>query len=386
MSGQLDRRDFLKCAAALGASALAWGCGARPAARTATHEGEAQAAGPGDERFVRPALFAKPIGGRRVRCELCPKKCEVGDKERGFCGARENRGGTYYTLVYGRACSVNVDHVEKKPFFHFLPGTMALSFAAAGCNMACKNCQNWDISQVRPEQVRAMWMPPRQLVAEAKRVGAPIIAGTYSEPVTFLEYLDATAVEARRYGVRTVMISGGLVNPEPLKRLCAHLDAIKIDLKSMRESFYRDNCAGELQPVLDAIELAHQKARWLEIVYLVIPTLNDTPAEIRDCARWVKRHVGPNVPLHFTRFQPTYRLKNLPPTPIETLVRSRKIALAEGLHYVYTGNIPGDPGENTYCHHCKQTIIERWGYNVRRVEIAGGKCRFCNTPIPGVWS
>ena len=394
----MDRRGFLKCAAALGAGAFAWGCQAArpsgvarasrpwpPTTPPSPSAGQAQAAQT-DGHFVRQAQHYTRLGGRRVRCEICPKKCEVGDRERGFCGARENHAGAYHTLVYGRACSVNIDPVEKKPFFHFLPGSLALSFAAAGCNLACKNCQNWEISQVRPEQVEAAWMPPERLAAEARARRIPIVAGTYSEPVTFFEYMDATAVEGRKQGVRTVMISAGFINPEPMKQLCAHLDAIKIDLKSMRNAFYRDNCAGELQPVLDAIEVAHRHARWLEVVYLVIPTLNDKVAEVRDCARWMKRHVGPDVPLHFTRFQPMYRLKNLPPTPTETLVRCRNAALAEGLHYVYTGNVPGDPGENTYCHHCGKMLIERRGYEVRRNEITGGKCRFCATPIPGIWS
>ena len=211
MSRPLDRREFLKCAAALGAGALAGGCAARSPKRSATEvapsrAGEAQAAGQADERFTRRALYYKRIGGRRVRCELCPKECEVGDRERGYCGARENQAGSYYTLVYGRACSLNQDPVEKKPFFHFLPGSMTLSFATAGCNMACKNCQNWEISQVRPEQVEAIWMPPARLAAEARRMGIPTLAGTYTEPITFFEYMDATAVEGRKQGLRTVMI------------------------------------------------------------------------------------------------------------------------------------------------------------------------------------
>ena len=373
----ITRREFLRgCAlAGVGACALVGGCTAAPAAPP-----------PADEWYVRRALFYKRLPKLRVRCELCPRKCEVGDMERGYCGVRENRGGDYYTLVHGRACTTQVDPIEKKPLFHYLPGSAIYSFAAAGCNLECKNCQNWQISQSRPEQVRQIRLPPAEMVAQARSKGLSLIAGTYSEPVVYYEYLEDVAREGKRHGVRTVAITAGYVNPEPMQRMCRELGAIKIDLKSMREDFYRKNCTGRLKPVLEAIVAAKQTGIWLEIVYLVIPTMNDSEAEITDLARWVKANLGPDVPLHFSRFHPTYRLTNLPPTPVETLTRCRDLSMTQGLHYVYVGNVPGHPGESTHCPKCKRVLIERQVFTIVQNNIRGGKCKFCAAVIPGVWA
>jgi pyruvate formate lyase activating enzyme len=332
------------------------------------------------------ALYYKKHSDREIECLLCPRYCKLGDKERGYCGVRENMGGTYYTLVYGKACSVNVDPIEKKPFFHFLPRTNALSIATAGCNVNCKFCQNWEISQVRPEQVAHYDIPPSKVVDLAKKYSCPSIAYTYSEPVIFYEYMYDTSKEARLKGIKNTVVTGGHINPEPLEELTKVVDAIKIDLKAFTQDFYTSYVRGELQPVLDAIKIVHKSNVWLEIVYLLIPTLNDSPDEIRNLCSWIMNEIGPDVPLHFSRFYPMYLMKNLPRTPLSTLEKAYKIALAEGLHYVYLGNIPSHQAESTYCPKCKNKVIQRIGYQIKKIELKEGKCKFCSNPIPGVWT
>ncbi len=332
------------------------------------------------------ARYYERLPDREVKCNLCPRYCLLGDKERGYCGVRENDGGIYYTLVYGKVCALNLDPIEKKPFFHFLPGTLALSLATAGCNVNCKFCQNWQISQVRPEQVEAADWPPEEMAKTAVQYSCPSIAYTYTEPVVFFEYMVDTSVAARKKGIRNVVITGGHINPEPLEELTTVVDAIKVDLKSFSEKFYKEYVRGELAPVLEAIKLIHQKKIWLEIVYLVIPTLNDQEAMISQMCRWLLKEIGPDVPVHFSRFHPMYLLKNLPPTPVSTLEKLHSLAKKEGLRYVYIGNIPGHQAESTYCPFCGNLIIERVGYKVGRVELRQGRCRFCQSPIPGIWA
>jgi pyruvate formate lyase activating enzyme len=332
------------------------------------------------------ARYYKKLPDREIECQLCPRKCQLGDKERGYCGVRENQGGTYYTLVYGKACTLNDDPIEKKPFFHFLPGTKALSLATAGCNVNCKFCQNWEISQVRPEQVRHFDLPPDIIPDLAEKYGCPSIAYTYSEPTVFFEYMYDTAVQGRRKQVRSVVVTAGEINPEPMKDLLGVVDAVKIDLKAFNQDFYTRYVRGDLKAVLETIRTVAKSKAWLEIVYLVIPTLNDSMSDIREMAKWVKAEVGDHVPVHFSRFQPMYLIKNLPPTPVPTLQAARDTALEEGLRFVYIGNVPGDPGESTYCPACHRTVIRRTGYVVEAVELKGGKCKFCGTPIPGIWS
>jgi pyruvate formate lyase activating enzyme len=279
-----------------------------------------------------------------------------------------------------------VDPIEKKPLYHVLPGSPIFSFATTGCNMACKNCQNWELSQFRPEQRPAIDLPPARMVEVARKQRCSLIAGTYSEPTVFVEYLLDVAREGNKHGLRTTMISAGYIAREPLIDICREVAAIKIDLKSMRDEFYRTNCSGALQPVLDSIELVKKQNVWLEIVYLVIPTLNDSEAEIRDLARWVKGHVGADVPLHFSRFHPQYRLKNLPPTPYETISRCYEIARDEGLHFVYAGNVPGHPAHSTQCPKCGKLLVSRQAFQVREMHIEKGRCQYCQEVIPGIWS
>lgn len=339
-----------------------------------------------DDLPAREASWWRALGDKRVECQLCPRGCQVADLERGACGVRENRSGTYVTLVHGAACTVHVDPIEKKPFFHVLPGAKALSFATAGCNVECKFCQNWEISQFRPEQVPAQYLPPEALASLARQNGVPLISATYSEPVVFWEYVRDTAMAARRLGVRTTVVSNGYIQEEPLKDVLPHLAAVKVDLKAFREPFYRDLVRGELKPVLKAIEVIRRAGVWLEIVVLVIPTLNDGEEEIRDLCRWVKVTLGPDVPVHFTRFHPTYRLTNLPVTPVATLERAFAIGKAEGLDFVYVGNLPGHSGENTVCPGCGAVVIRRFGFQALEKKLARGACAACSRPIPGIWS
>lgn len=341
----------------------------------------------GQENLSRvEARFYNKHPDREIECLLCPRFCKLGDKERGYCGVKENIGGTYYTLVYGKLCAIHIDPIEKKPFFHYLPGASSLSVATAGCNVNCKFCQNWEISQVRPEQVQNTDVPPRSLVTTAQRYSCPVIAHTYTEPIVFYEYMYDASVEARKNGIKSVVVTGGYINPEPLLELVNVVDAIKVDLKAFSEDFYASYVRGTLQPVLEAIKIIAASNVWLEIVYLVIPTLNDSAGELRAVSRWIMKEVGPDVPVHFSRFYPQYLVKNLPPTPTSTLEKAHHIAREEGLRYVYIGNVPGHRAESTYCHQCKNTIINRIGYEIREIHLKEGRCPKCETPIPGIWS
>ena len=380
------RRDLLRWGVACGAAGTlcsvdidrAWGQDVA---------GPGTLPGPKLEGVARhKAMFWEELEENKVKCVLCPRECEVADVERGYCGVRENRQGKYQTLVYGALCSTNVDPIEKKPLFHYLPGTTAFSIATAGCNIECKFCQNWQISQFRPEQVDSVLVAPDRLVAACKSRGSPTIAYTYSEPVIFYEYMHDSAALARKHAVGSVMISNGYIQEKPLRQLCQHLTGVKIDFKAFSEKFYADTCMGDLKPVLKTLEILKDIGIWFELVVLIIPTLNDSPDEIKKMGEWVVKHLGPNVPMHFTRFHPTYRITNLPRTPISTLERSRLIALDAGVHYVYAGNVPMHPGENTYCHNCQNELIRRTGFHVQFNRIVDGKCPNCSTKIPGVWS
>ncbi|MEE4271042.1 MAG: AmmeMemoRadiSam system radical SAM enzyme [Thermoanaerobaculales bacterium] len=373
-----DRRRFATLLAAGAAAASATPTSARRAFRV----GEIVE---GEELLGREASWYEKLDEDRVECGLCPQRCTVADAERGTCGVRENRGGVYYTLVHSLACSVHADPIEKKPFFHVMPGELALSYATAGCNVECKFCQNWEISQFRPEQVRSAYLPPEALVAAARRASAKLTAATYSEPVVFWEYVRDAARAAGKAGLYPTVVSNGYIREEPLREVLPLLRAIKVDLKSFREEFYRDQLRGELKPVLEALEIIRGSGVWLEIVVLLIPTLNDSEAEVRDLSRWVKTNLGADVPLHFTRFHPTYRLTNLPPTPVATLERAWEIARAEGLEHVYLGNVPGHPGENTVCPGCGEILIRRLGFKIIDNRLVGGSCPSCRRKIPGVW-
>lgn len=381
----LSRRELFRLSLACGAGCLL----SRGASALAQQDtaGTGALPGPALPGVARHrAMHWEKRPDRRVKCTLCPRECEVADVERGYCGVRENQGGDYQTLVYGALCSANIDPIEKKPLFHYLPGTTAFSIATAGCNIECKFCQNWQISQFRPEQVPSRAVSPQRLVELCAASRSPTIAYTYSEPVIFYEYMHDVAALGRQHGIGGVMISNGYINEKPLRQLCRHLTGVKIDFKAFTEKFYVEWCSGHLEPVLHTLEVLRDIGIWYELVVLIIPTLNDSPAEIEQMSKWVLDHLGPDVPMHFTRFHPTYRVTNLPRTPIATLERCREIALRAGIHYVYAGNVPMHPGENTYCHNCKNELIRRVGFRVVANRIRDGRCPDCGTAIPGIWS
>jgi pyruvate formate lyase activating enzyme len=326
------------------------------------------------------------LDGGEIQCELCPHLCRVPKGKRGACRVRENRDGKYYSLVYGNPCALHPDPIEKKPFFHVLPATTSFSLATAGCNFQCKFCQNWEISQASPEDVYSYEVPPEMVVKMAKQIGAYSIAYTYVEPTIFYEFMLDIAHLTKKAGLLNVTHSNGFINPGPLRNLCKVLDAANIDLKAFTETFYRELCSGELNPVLETLKILKKEKVHVEITNLVIPTKNDDIAVVKEMCLWVKRELGAETPIHFSRFYPLYKLKTLPPTPVSTLERAREVALSSGLEYVYIGNIPGHLGENTFCPKCKKMIIQRTGFMVGEIHLKGGKCGYCGKPIPGIWS
>ena len=322
----------------------------------------------------------------QIRCQLCARNCSLGEGERGGCRTRIHIKGELRTLVYGRPITVHVDPVEKKPFYHFLPGSSAYSLATSGCPMRCKFCQNWQISQALPEDYQTPFISPARVINQVEQRRAPIIAYTYNEPTVFTEYLTDIARQARPRGVRSVLVSCGFMNELPLQEMCEVLDGIKIDLKGFSRDFYRRVCGAELDPVLRSIKQVARSGVHLEIVNLVVPTLNDSDSMLKALARWVVEEVGPDVPVHFTRFHPDYQLRNLPPTPTATLERARETARDAGIRYAFVGNLPGHPGNHTYCPKCGKIVIKRSGFFLAENYVKNGRCEYCQEKIAGVWA
>jgi pyruvate formate lyase activating enzyme len=321
-----------------------------------------------------------------VKCLLCTHGCVLKNGERGKCRARMNVKGELFSLVYGRPVSINIDPIEKKPFYHFLPGSKAFSFSTAGCPLRCKFCQNWQISQSSPEDFDKSYTDPAEMVGSAIKRESPIIAFTYNEPTVFMEYLADTAVLARKKKLRCVMVSCGFMNSDPLKEMCGILDAIKIDLKGYSEDFYHNVCSAELRPVLNNIRQIAKSGVHLELVNLVVPTLNDSEKMMDGLVSWIMGEIGPDVPIHFTRFHPDYQLLNLSETPVATLERFRDYAISKGIHFAYVGNVPNHPGNHTYCPKCGKAIIKRSSiFLVDELNMTQGNCKFCGKSIPGVW-
>jgi len=294
--------------------------------------------------------------------------------------------GKLYTLVYELACTVHVDPIEKKPLYHMLPGTMAYSIATAGCNLRCKFCQNWQISQRPPEKTNNIELSCKNVVAKAKEQGCHSIAYTYSEPNIFYEYAIDTAKLAKKEGIKNIFVTAGFINAEPLNELCNYLDAANVDLKGFDKKYLRDICAQELGPLLEALLIYKKRGVLLEITNLVVPTLNDDMKTIKKMCIWIKENLGKETPLHFSRFWPMHKLKNLYPTPLETLIEARNTAMESGLKYVYIGNIPHRTSNNTYCPNCKKLLIERKGYLVIQNNIVNSRCKYCSEKISGIWS
>ncbi len=335
--------------------------------------------------FITEAMYYEKKEKQKVICKLCPNECSIKNHKRGDCKTRENINGILKSLVYSRAASVHIDPVEKKPLFHYLPGTKSFSIGTAGCNFTCKFCQNWEISQFRPEEVDSIYLSPEDIIKNARKEHCATVSGTYNEPVIFYEYLYKIARTGKAAGIKCIMISNGYINEKPMKELCKYLGAVKIDLKAFSDTFYSDICGGELEPVLKTLKLLKSQGIWFEIVVLIIPALNDSITEIKSMATWIKNNIGSDVPLHFSRFHPIYKMKNLPSTPVKTLERARDTALKAGLHYVYIGNVPGHAGENTYCPGCKKLLIQRVGFEIIKNSLKNGKCPACSYKIAGIW-
>jgi pyruvate formate lyase activating enzyme len=334
---------------------------------------------------AKEALYYNKLDDKKVICVLCPRRCVISNNARGFCRVRENRDGILRSLVYAKPCAVHVDPIEKKPLFHVLPGTKSFSIATVGCNMACKFCQNWQISQSSPEDIRHKDMTPEEVVALAESSGSSSIAYTYTEPTVFYEYMLDTARLAREKGILNVMHSSGFINEEPLRQICKYLDAANIDLKGS-DRFYMDFCLGTRGDVLNALKILKQEGVWVEITYLIIPSLNDSDEYIHETALWIRENLGADTPLHISRFWPVYKMQDLSPTPVATLQKVYQAAIAAGLNYVYIGNTPGNQAESTYCPDCKGVLIRRTGYNVTEYNIENGNCKYCAKKISGIWN
>jgi len=320
-----------------------------------------------------------------VQCQLCARECLIAPGGRGMCRARMNVGGELRSLVYGRPISTHVDPIEKKPFYHYMPGSNAFSLATSGCPLRCKFCQNWQISQAMPEDYHSAMISPERMVRDVRTRQAPIIAYTYNEPTVFLEYLSDIARAGREQGLRSVLISCGYASEGAMGELCDVLDAVKIDLKGFSEDFYQQVCGAELAPVKRSIKQVKARGLHLELVNLVVPTLNDSEADLTEMAKWIVGELGPDVPIHFTRFHPDYQLQNLPPTPVETLERARAIAMDQGVRYAFVGNVPGHLGNSTYCPSCGEVVIGRKGFFITANTLQDGRCGACEEPIAGVW-
>lgn len=327
----------------------------------------------------------EPESGGRVHCYLCPRHCHIHPGQSGFCFIRVNRGGKLYSLGYGAPAALQVDPIEKKPLNHFLPGTRVFSIGTAGCNMGCFFCQNWDISKSRQDQVRSQPVAPEDVPLLALEHGCDSIAFTYNEPTIWGEYVIDICRTAKDHGLKTVMVSNGYITREAFHDVYDHIDAANIDLKAFTESFYGKITLTHIQPVLEMLEWLKKETNvWFEITNLMIPTLNDDPAETRKLSEWILAHLGPDVPLHFTAFHPDFKLQDKPRTPPETLHRARAIALETGLHYVYEGNIFSDAA-NTSCPSCGELLIKRSWHDVLKNRLVNGTCPNCKHMIPGVW-
>ena len=359
--------------------------------------------------WVREARHYLKLG-RNVQCKLCPNECLLEPEDRSRCRNRVNKDGTLYTLSYGNACSLNLDPIEKKPLLHFLPGTDVFSFASSGCGFRCLNCQNWDVSQRKPEESKdprgesirlnpehpislsrqdldRLSMFPEDVVALAQHLGSPSIAYTYSEPTVWYEYMYDTAKLARAKGIKNVWVTCGYIRPEALEELAGVLDAANVDLKSFSDEIYATLNSGKLQPILDTLVTLKRRGVWFEVTNLIVPTYTDKMDMIRRMCDWLLENLGPDYPLHFSRFHPQHKLTHLPPTPIEVLVEARAIARECGLHYVYIGNVRGvEDAETTFCPKCREKVVRRDGYSVDTIHLDGGKCKACGTKIAGVWS
>ncbi|MCX6226750.1 MAG: AmmeMemoRadiSam system radical SAM enzyme [Bacteroidia bacterium] len=322
---------------------------------------------------------------RGIKCMICPNECTLKEGELSVCHNRIAREGKLYTMAYGNPCAVNVDPVEKKPLLHFLPGSLSFSIATAGCNFACLNCQNWEISQTSPTQTRNFDAKPEKVVSEAIREQCKSIAYTYSEPTTFFEYMIDTATLAKHRGIKNIMVSNGYINQEPLLELCKVIDAANIDLKTFDPVTHLKLTAGKLDPVLASLKTFKDQGVWLEITNLIIPDWTDNFDQITKMCDWLAKEGFADYPLHFSRFHPMHKLTRLPATPLQALTRAKDIALKAGMKFVYIGNVPGIGGEDTYCPNCKCLLVKRRGFEIEQNLITSNRCPKCQSGVAGRW-
>ncbi len=370
----ISKRDFIKKSLAVSAGLLCFPC--------KEVLGGIRASGQDKGKL---AMFQEETA-RGIMCRICPNECVLKEGELSKCNNRRVRDSKLYTLAFGNPCTVAVDPVEKKPLYHFLPGSKAYSIATAGCNLVCLNCQNWTISQSSPEQTRNIDLMPGKVVEECLKNKCSSIAYTYSEPVTFYEYVFETAVIAKKAGIKNIFKSNGYINPEPLKKLCNVIDAANIDLKAFSEGTYLKLTGGKLQPVLDSLKVFREMGVWLEITSLIVPGWTDNENDITKMCKWLSENGFKETPLHFSRFYPIHKLEQLPPTPVEILKNAHRIATEAGLKYVYTGNVPGNEISDTKCVSCNSVLVARRGYRIESNTIKDGKCSKCGSKIEGVWN
>ncbi|MFO7933384.1 MAG: AmmeMemoRadiSam system radical SAM enzyme [Bacteroidales bacterium] len=335
-------------------------------------------------KWSREAMYQTETP-RGIRCQICPNECTLGEGELSDCRNRKVYQGKLHTIAYGNPCAIHVDPIEKKPLYHFLPGSDAFSIATAGCNLACLNCQNWTISQSSPEDTRNYDLMPDKVVQQALKYNCASIAYTYSEPISYYEYVIDTGKVAHDAGIKNVMVSAGYINTEPLVNLCKYIDAANIDLKAMDDSIYAKLTGGKLEPVLNTLKTMKDQGIWLEITNLIVPSWTDDLDMIKRMCGWLAGNGFEYTPLHFSRFHPQYKLQRLPYTPLKTLESAKKIAAEEGLKFVYIGNVPGTGATDTLCPGCNRVLVDRAGYRIDELHISGGRCPFCNEEIPGRW-
>ncbi|MCX6706952.1 MAG: AmmeMemoRadiSam system radical SAM enzyme [Candidatus Woesearchaeota archaeon] len=320
-----------------------------------------------------------------IQCHLCPHNCMIAEGNVGICRVRQNIKGRLYSLVYGRPVSTHIDPIEKKPLFHFLPGTNTYSFGIVGCNLKCEHCQNWEISQALPKDFPVPEVKPEDIVKQAKAAGCPSISYTYTEPTIFYEYALDIASIAREEELKNVMITNGYMNEKPVHEIYRLIDAANVDLKGFNEEFYQKVCGAKLEHVLAALKTMKKAGTWIELTNLIIPGKNDDMEEIKDMCEWIVAELGDTTPLHFSRFFPMYKMKNIPSTPEQTLVKAKEVAQKAGLKFVYVGNIVTEKGENTYCPKCRKLLVARSGFGIVSNNIRDSRCAYCKEKIEGVW-
>jgi pyruvate formate lyase activating enzyme len=334
------------------------------------------------------AYLYESLEDKKVKCNLCSHRCVIKEGRRGICSVRENQTGMLHTLVYGKVIARHVDPIEKKPLFHFLPGTLSYSIATVGCNFRCRFCQNADIAQLPTDHKGAIigdTFTPQEVVAAAKKSDCRSISYTYTEPTVFFEFAYDTAKIAHQHQIRNIFVTNGYMTAEALEMINPYLDAANVDLKAFSDRYYKELCGAKLKHVQETLRRMKSYGILVEVTTLIVPGLNDDKGELQDLAGFIAHELGADTPWHISRFHPTYKLTDRPPTPVKTLTMAREIGLDAGLKYVYTGNVPGNTGENTFCYNCGEIVIERWGFQVGSLRIKDGKCSQCGAVVDGVW-